>query len=202
MADRPSSLSRPRCPWAKGDPLYLAYHDEEWGVPERDDRALFELLVLEGFQSGLSFVTILRKRENFRRAFSGFEPARVARYGPRAVKRLLSDPGIVRHRGKIEGAIANARALLELRRFEESFAGFVASFVEGAPKVNKWRSPSQVPDQTPESRALARALRERGFTFVGPTVCYAFMQAAGFVNDHLIGCYRHPSFGARARRRR
>jgi DNA-3-methyladenine glycosylase I len=197
--------SRPRCPWAGDDPLYVAYHDREWGVPERDDRALFELLVLEGFQSGLAFITILRKREGFRRAFENFEPERVARFGAGEVKRLVEDPGIVRHRGKIEATIRNAHAFERLRREEGAFASFVYRLVGDAPRVNRWRTLEQVPAETEESRALARALRERGFSFVGPTVCYAFMQAAGLVNDHLVGCFRHAELARpkarRARRR-
>jgi DNA-3-methyladenine glycosylase I len=179
-----------RCPWAGDDPLYVAYHDEEWGVPLHDDRALFELLVLEGFQAGLAWITILRKREGFRRAFEGFEPERVARYGAREVRRLLADAAIVRHRGKIEGASASAKALLRLREEEGPFAPWVWSFVGGAPLVRRPRRPGEVPAETAESRALSKALRARGFAFVGPTTTYAFMQAAGLVNDHLLGCFR------------
>jgi len=186
-------MARPsptRCPWAGKDPLYQAYHDREWGVPLLDDRALFELLVLEGFQAGLSFLTILRKREGFRRAFSGFRPEKVARFGKREVARLLADPGIVRHRGKIEGAIRSARAFLALGREVGGFAPFLEGLVGGR-RVNAWRRAREVPDATEESRALSAALRARGFAFVGPVTCYAFMQAAGLVNDHLVGCFRH-----------
>jgi DNA-3-methyladenine glycosylase I len=179
-----------RCPWAGDDPLYVAYHDEEWGVPLHDDRRLFELLVLEGFQAGLSWITILRKREAFRRAFRGFDPERVARFGARDVARLLGDAGIVRHRGKVEGAIASARAFGELVRAEGSFDRFVWSFVGGVPIVNRPPSLRDVPARTPASEALSRALRARGFAFVGPTTCYAFMQAGGLVDDHLAGCFR------------
>ncbi|GEJ58594.1 DNA-3-methyladenine glycosylase I [Anaeromyxobacter diazotrophicus] len=179
-----------RCGWAGEDPLYVAYHDEEWGAPLRDDRALYELLVLEGFQAGLSWITVLRKREAFRRAFDGFDPERVARLGPRRVEALLRDPGIIRHRGKIEGAVASARAFLALREAEGSFARFVWSFVGGAPRLNAPRSPAEVPAETAESRALSKALRARGFAFVGPKSCYAFMQSAGLVNDHLTSCFR------------
>lgn len=179
-----------RCPWAGDDPLYVAYHDAEWGVPLRDDRALFELLVLEGFQAGLAWITVLRKRDAFRRAFAGFEPEALARFGPRRVEVLLRDPGIIRHRGKIEAAVTNARALLALRRAEGPFARFVWSFVGNAPRVNAPRALREVPAATDESRALSKALRARGFAFVGPTTCYAFMQSAGLVNDHLTGCFR------------
>jgi DNA-3-methyladenine glycosylase I len=187
-----------RCPWAGQDPLYVAYHDEEWGVPLRDERALFELLVLEGFQAGLAWITILRKREAFRRAFEGFDPERVARFGPRKVEALLRDAAIVRHRGKIEGAVASARATLRLRDEEGGLTRLAWSFVGGAPIVNKRRTLSEVPAETEESRALSKALRARGFAFVGPTTCYAFMQSAGLVNDHLVGCFRHRPLARRA----
>jgi len=184
-------MTRPRrCPWAGDDPLYVAYHDEEWGVPLRDERALFELLVLEGFQAGLSWITVLRKRDAFRRAFDGFDPERVARLSPRRIEAILGDPGIIRHRGKVEATVANARAFLALREAEGSFARFLWSFVGGAPRVNAPRSMREVPAATDESRALSKALRERGFAFVGPTTCYAFMQSAGLVNDHLTTCFR------------
>ena len=182
--------ARTRCPWAGTDPLYVAYHDAEWGVPLHDERALFELLVLEGFQAGLAWITILRKREAFRRAFDGFDPERVARFGAARVERLLADAGIVRHRGKIEGAVASARATLRLRDEAGGLARFAWSFVGGAPIVNRPRELSEVPAQTEESRAFSKALRARGFAFVGPTTCYAFMQSAGLVNDHLAGCFR------------
>jgi DNA-3-methyladenine glycosylase I len=184
--------TRERCPWPGEDPLYVAYHDTEWGVPEHDDRALYEKLVLDGFQAGLAWITILRKREHFRRAFDGFDPARVARYSERKVQRLLADPGVVRHRGKIEGAIRNARAYLDLVEQEPGgFSGFLWSFVEGKPVRNRFESVDEVPAETELSRRLSKELRARGFTFCGPTVVYAFAQAVGLVNDHLVSCYRH-----------
>jgi DNA-3-methyladenine glycosylase I len=180
-----------RCGWVSTDPLYVAYHDQEWGVPEWDDRALYEKLMLDSFQAGLSWLTILRKRDNFRRAFAGFDPQVIARYGPPEVARLMADAGIVRNRAKIEAAIAGARGWLDIVERDGSFAGFVWRSVEGRPRVNHWRSLGEVPAATPESEALSKALRARGFRFVGPTVCYAFMQAVGMVNDHLAGCFRH-----------
>ena len=179
-----------RCAWAGSDPLMRAYHDEEWGVPERDPRALWEKLMLDGFQAGLSWITILRKREAFRSAFAGFEPARVARFGARDITRLLGDAGIVRHRGKIEATIANARAYLAMEQAGEPFAPFCWSFVGGATRVNSWRTPAEVPAATDESRALSKALRQRGFAFVGPTIVYAWMQACGLVDDHMADCFR------------
>ncbi len=184
-----------RCPWPGADPLAIAYHDAEWGVPVRDERALFEMLVLEGFQAGLSWMTILRKRDAFRRAFDGFEPERVARFSAARVARLASDAGIVRHRGKIEGAVASARALLRFRAADGDFARFVWSFAGGRPRVHRFRAASEVPAETPESRALSEALRARGFAFVGATTCYAFMQAVGMVNDHLVACFRWKEVG-------
>ena len=179
-----------RCGWVReNDPLYVAYHDDEWGVPSRDPRHLFELLVLEGAQAGLSWATILRKREGYRRAFAGFDAKKVASFGPRDVERLLADTGIVRNRLKIESAIANARAVLALdRRLSE----YVWSFVGREPKVNAWRTLAEIPAETDESRALSKDLKRRGFRFVGPTVCYAFMQACGLVNDHVADCFRYP----------
>ncbi len=182
---------RRRCPWAGDDPLYVAYHDREWGVPLRDDRSLFELLVLEGFQAGLAWITVLRKREAFRRAFDGFDPERVARFGEARVAKLLEDAAIIRHRGKIEGAVASARAFVRLRDELGAFAPFAWSFVGGKTLVNRRRTLAEVPAETEESRALSKALRARGFAFVGPKSCYAFMQSAGMVNDHLVGCFRH-----------
>jgi len=182
-------MSVKRCPWAEGDPLYERYHDEEWGVPTRDDRALYEKLTLDAFQAGLAWITILRKREAFRSAFRGFDPARVARFGERDVERLLGDAGIIRHRGKIEAAIANARGVLSLQE-EGGFAPFLWGFVGGKRKRNRFRTLSQIPSQTKESQAMSKALRERGFKFVGPTTCYAFMQACGLVDDHQRGCFR------------
>ncbi len=180
-----------RCPWPKDDPLYLAYHDEEWGMPEFDDRALYEKLVLDGFQAGLSWITILRKRENFRRAFDGFEPEKIARYTPKKVERLMADPGIVRNRAKIEGAVASARAYLDVMENGPGFAQLLWNFVDGKPKVNRFRTMSQVPAETATSRAISKELAQHGFKFVGPTIVYAFMQAVGMVNDHLVTCHRH-----------
>ncbi|CAN5895102.1 DNA-3-methyladenine glycosylase I [soil metagenome] len=181
---------RRRCPWAATE-LSVAYHDEEWGVPARDDRTLFEFLVLEGAQAGLSWETILRKREGYRRVFAGFDPEKVARFGAREVRRLLADPGIVRNRLKVESAIATAQAVLAAREDHGSFAGWLWGLVGGAPRTNRWRSLSQVPAETAESRELSKALKRAGFRFVGPTTCYAFMQAVGMVNDHVVGCFRH-----------
>jgi DNA-3-methyladenine glycosylase I len=180
-----------RCPWPGEDPLYVAYHDTEWGVPEWDDRALFEKLLLDGFQAGLSWITILRKRENFRRAFDAFQPERIARWRPARIERLMKDAGIVRNRAKIEGSVKNARAYLEILEREGSFARFLWTFVGGEPRVNHRRSVREVPAETAESQAMSGALREAGFTFVGPTICYAFMQAVGMVDDHLVACFRH-----------
>jgi DNA-3-methyladenine glycosylase I len=178
-----------RCRWCIADPLYIRYHDTEWGFPSRDDRYLFEKICLEGFQSGLSWLTILRKRENFRAAFRGFQIERVARFTRRDVERLLGDAGIVRHRGKIESAINNARRALELLEAGPSLASFVWGFApEGGPRASRPRSMAEVPPVTPESKALSKALRQRGWSFIGPTTAYAFMQAVGIVNDHLTGC--------------
>jgi DNA-3-methyladenine glycosylase I len=184
--------ARPRCPWPR-TPLDVAYHDAEWGVPVRDDdRLLFEMLTLEGAQAGLSWSTILAKREGYRRAFHGFDPARVARLAPPDVERLLGDAGIVRHRGKIESTIHNAHAVRRVQRAHGSLSAFLWALAGGAPRVNRWRAPAEVPARTPESAALSQALVAAGFRFVGPTTCYAFMQATGMVNDHLVGCFRHP----------
>jgi DNA-3-methyladenine glycosylase I len=180
-----------RCGWAGSDPLYVAYHDEEWGTPLRDDRALYEMLMLEGFQAGLSWITILRKRENFRKAFDGFAPERIAAYDERKVAALLADPGIVRNRAKIEGAIAGATAWLALMAEPGGFRDYVWQFTGGAPIVNRRRSMDEVPAETAEARAMSKALKGRGFKFVGPTICYAFMQATGMVDDHLVECFRH-----------
>lgn len=180
-----------RCGWAGDDPLYIQYHDEEWGVPIRDDQQLFEFLILEGAQAGLSWITILRKREGYRRAFDGFDAEKIARYDERKLAQLLSDPGIVRNRLKVGAAIGNARAYLDLRQNEGDFSEFIWSFVDGKPKINAWPSMKQVPANTPESDAMSKALKKRGFKFVGTTICYAFMQAAGLVNDHITPCFRH-----------
>jgi DNA-3-methyladenine glycosylase I len=189
-----------RCPWSEGiDPLYESYHDTEWGVPVRDDRKHFEFLVLESAQAGLSWWTILRKRENYRRAFAGFDPTKVARFDARAVTRLMQDKGIVRNRQKIEAAIANARAFLEIQAQFGSFDAYVWPFVGGAPIVNRWRAPSDVPATTPESDALSKDLKNRGFKFVGSTIVYAHMQATGLVNDHLLSCFLRARKGQRGR---
>ena len=180
---------RRRCFWAKSD-LLIAYHDEEWGVPLHDDRALFEFLILEGAQAGLSWKTVLRKRDNYRRAFDRFDAAKIARYDADKIKKLLADPGIIRNRLKIAAAVANARAFLEVRQEFGSFDRFVWQFTGGKPKRNRFRAPQEIPAQTPESDAMSRELKRRGFTFVGSTICYAFMQATGMVNDHLAGCFR------------
>jgi DNA-3-methyladenine glycosylase I len=179
-----------RCDWVpEGVPEYAAYHDEEWGVPRRDERALFELLTLEGAQAGLSWLTILRKREGYRRAFAGFDPEAVARFGPRDVERLMDDAGIVRNRLKIESTVANARAVLALRD-DVGLSELLWSFVGGEPLVGRWRTVAEIPAETAESKAMSRELKRRGFRFVGPTVLYALMQAAGLVNDHVVDCFR------------
>jgi DNA-3-methyladenine glycosylase I len=183
--------NRIRCAWAGSDPLYQAYHDEEWGVPLKDDRRLYEMLVLEGFQAGLSWITILRKRANFRAAFDDFAPEKIAAYGPEKVASLLADPGIVRNRAKIEGAILSARGWLELMQQGGGFSGFLWQFVNGTPIVNSPRSLRDIPTDSPEARAMSKALKARGFKFVGPTICYAFMQATGMVDDHVVDCFRH-----------
>jgi DNA-3-methyladenine glycosylase I len=184
-----------RCGWAGEDPLYVAYHDEEWGVPVHDDRLLFEFLVLEGAQAGLAWITILRKRDNYRRAFAGFHPEKVARFTGRDRARLMRDAGIVRNRAKIAAAIGNARAFLRVQEEFGSFDAYVWRFTDGRPRHNAWKSLRQVPPETPESRAMSRDLRERGFGFVGPTICYSHMQATGMVNDHIVGCFRHRQVG-------
>jgi DNA-3-methyladenine glycosylase I len=180
---------RRRCSWAR-DPLDIQHHDEEWGVPEYDDLRLFELLILEGAQAGLSWLTILRKRDAYRRAFAGFDPERVARFSESDVRRLLGDDGIVRNRAKIEATIGNARACVAVQRECGSFASYVWRFVGGMPIQNAWTSPREVPSETDVSRALSRDLIKRGFRFVGPTICYAFMQSVGMVNDHVVDCFR------------
>jgi DNA-3-methyladenine glycosylase I len=180
-----------RCPWPKQDPLYVAYHDEEWGVPEYDDRALYEKLVLDGFQAGLSWITILRKRENFRRAFDDFEPEKIARYPKRKIERLMQDAGIVRNRAKIEGAVTSARAYLKIMESGPGFSSLLWDFLDGEPKRNNFRSVKQVPTETDISRKMSKELIGRSFKFVGPTIVYAFMQAVGMVNDPLVSCHRH-----------
>ena len=186
-----------RCDWgAWGDPLYVAYHDEEWGVPSREERHLFEMLVLEGGQAGLSWATILRKRAGYRAAFGGFDPEVVARFDEKDLVRLMGDAGIVRNRAKIESAIANARAVLAVRAAEKTLAGYLWAFVDGRPIQGRWRSVAHIPAETTLSDAMSRALKRRGFRFVGPTVTYAFMQAVGMVNDHVLGCFRYPEVAA------
>lgn len=185
-----------RCTWCGDDPLYVAYHDTEWGVAERDGRALWEKLVLDGFQAGLSWITILRKRDAFRRAFDGFDPATIARWDGADVARLLADPGIVRHRGKIEATIGNARAYLRIEE-QMGFAQFVWRHFDGMPLQNRWANPAEVPTFTPLSVALSKDLRQAGFRFCGPTITYAWMQACGLVNDHLTTCHRHGPLGDR-----
>src|SRR5262245_27419510 len=183
-------LDKPRCPWAT-TPAMIAYHDAEWGVPQHDDRVLFEFLILEGAQAGLSWSTILQKRDAYRRAFAIFEPAAVARFTPRHIERLLEDPGIVRNRLKVTSAVANAKAFLAVQKEFGSFDAYVWRFVGGEPRTNRRRSLRDVPATTTESDTLSRDLLKRGFRFVGPTICQAFMQAVGLVNDHLVGCFRH-----------
>lgn len=195
-----------RCGWVGDDPLYVSYHDEEWGVPSREPRHLFEMLTLEGAQAGLSWITILRKRQGYRRAFANFDARKVAGLGPRDIERRLDDPGIVRHRGKIESVVSNARAILAFEREhgEGSFVDHLWSFTGGRPVINRWRNYRDAPSQTAQSAAMSRDLLKRGFRFVGPTTCYAFMQAVGMVNDHETRCIRYAPLGrassGRARR--
>lgn len=184
-------MSEPvRCGWAGPQPIYIAYHDEEWGVPRADDRLLLDKLILEGFQAGLSWITVLNKRAHFRKVFDDFDPEKVARYDEKKVAALLADPGIIRHRGKIEAAISNARACLELRE-RASLARFLWDFVDGTPVQNRFSRMEDIPAQTEASKAMAKALKSQGFRFCGPTTCYAFMQSVGMVNDHLVNCHRH-----------
>lgn len=190
-AAKPDPAPLRRCPWAGIETdIYANYHDTEWGVPQIDDRALFEKLVLEGFQAGLSWLTILRKRENFRSAFARFDPQRMARFGRKQEERLMADTGIVRNRAKISAAIANAQAFLEIAE-KEGFTGFLWGFLDGRPIVNRWRSIAEVPAQTALSQRISKELKQRGFCFIGPTTVYAFMQSVGMVNDHLVSCHRH-----------
>ncbi len=182
---------KPRCDWVSADPLYLDYHDTEWGVPERDDRALFEKLVLDGFQAGLSWYIILKKREAFRRAFDGFRPEVIAGYNAKKLALLMNDAGIVRNRAKIEGSVKSARAYLSLMEETGSFSDFIWQFTDGRVQKNHWRLRTDLPTESEASRALSRALKARGFVFCGPTIVYAFMQAVGMVNDHLVDCFRY-----------
>lgn len=188
MSQRAAQVSR--CEWCTGHPLYVAYHDEEWGVPEHDDDRLFEKIILDGAQAGLSWLTILKKREGYRRAFDGFDAEKIARYSERDLARLLADPGIVRNRLKVNAAVRNARAYLELKSELGNFDEFLWQFVEGRTIQNRWRRLDEIPTRTAESDALGRALRQRGFQFVGSTISYAFMQAVGMVNDHVLACFR------------
>jgi DNA-3-methyladenine glycosylase I len=190
-----------RCPWPGQDPLYVAYHDKEWGVPEYDDRALYEKLMLDGFQAGLSWITILRKRDNFRKAFDNFEPDKIARYKPAKIEKLMGDAGIVRNRAKIEGAVLSARAYLDIMEKGPGFSAFLWDFLDGTPKINQFRTRGQVPAETETSRKMSKELVSRGFKFVGPTIVYAFMQAVGMVNDHLTPCFCHPNHGKPKKKR-
>jgi DNA-3-methyladenine glycosylase I len=195
-------VSPKRCDWVpEGDPLYVAYHDEEWGVPSHDDTHLFELLVLEGAQAGLSWSTILRKREGYRKAFAGFDAEQVARFTKRDVERLLRDPGIVRNRLKVESSVDNAKRVLEVRDELGSLDAYLWSFVDGEPLVGSWRSVRELPAETDESKAMSKDLKRRGFRFVGPTICYAFMQAVGIVDDHTRDCFRRTGKGGPGIRR-
>lgn len=182
-----------RCPWPGVDPLYVAYHDNEWGVEERDSRALFEKLLLDGFQAGLSWITILRKREAFREAFRGFDPEKIARFDSKRIAALMENKGIVRNRAKIEGAVRSAQSYLEMLERGQDFSAYLWGFVDGEPIVNSYSTLAEVPAETPVAVRLSKELRKRGFSFVGPKIVYAFMQAVGMVNDHLVTCYRHPS---------
>lgn len=180
-----------RCPWPGDDPLYVKYHDEEWGVPIYDDQLLFAKLILDGAQAGLSWITILRKRENYWQAFDNFDPEKIALYDDKKFAELMDNPGIVRNRQKINAAIKNAQAYLEIKAELGSFSDYLWGFVGGKPIVNSWRSLEQIPAKTSESEAMSKALKQRGFSFVGPTICYAFMQAVGMVNDHVVNCFRY-----------
>jgi len=180
-----------RCSWPGEDPLYVAYHDTEWGVPDFDDRALYEKLILDGFQAGLSWITILRKRDNFRKAFDDFQPAKIARYNDKKIHTLMNDVGIVRNRAKIEGAIASAKSYLEIMEKSPGFSKLLWGFMDGTPKVNHFKTGASIPAATPLSTKMSKELSSRGFKFVGPTIVYAFMQATGMVNDHLVTCFCH-----------
>jgi DNA-3-methyladenine glycosylase I len=189
MPPRDDKLTR--CPWCGDDPLYVRYHDTEWGVPVRDDRLLFEMLILEGAQAGLSWITVLRKRENYRRALAGFDPEAVARFPKRKIDSLMRDPGLIRNRAKLESAVGNARVFLDVRESYGSFADYLWEFVDGEPVRHGFRSIDQVPSSTPLSDALSKDLKKRGFKFVGTTICYAYVQAVGLVNDHITRCFRY-----------
>ncbi len=198
-AHPPFSDGKTRCFWPGVDPLYVAYHDHEWGVPEWDDRALFEKLILDGFQAGLSWITILRKREAFRKAFDGFDPEKIARYSEKKLAKLMQDEGIIRNRAKIEASVASARAYLELQE-KDGFANYIWSFVDGVPQQNTFRKHQQIPAESPLSVAFSKDLKSHGFKFCGPTIVYAFCQAVGMVNDHLVSCYRHEECAKLAKR--
>lgn len=187
-----------RCQWSVGDPLYESYHDEEWGVPCYDDQKLFEFIILEGAQAGLSWITILRKREGYRRAFDDFNAEKIARYSDKKIAKLLQNPNIIRNRLKVASAVKNAQAYLRIRETQNSFSDFLWQFVDGKAKQNRWRSMKQVPASTKESDALSKALKKAGFSFVGSTICYAHMQATGMVNDHVVSCFRYESCQAMA----
>jgi DNA-3-methyladenine glycosylase I len=193
------SKSLTRCQWASNE-LSMAYHDREWGTPNHDDRRLFEFLILEGAQAGLSWDTILKKRTSYRAAFEGFDPARVAHYDRRKIQTLLRNPGIVRNRLKIASAVANAKAFLRVQAELGSFDRYIWQFVDGKPRINRWISSQEIPASTPGSEAMSKALKKRGFNFVGPTICYAFMQAVGMTNDHLVSCFRYPQLAGRRTR--
>ncbi|EPB7320134.1 DNA-3-methyladenine glycosylase I [Yersinia enterocolitica] len=190
-------MSLQRCGWVTTDPLYLAYHDTEWGIPRTDSQALFEMLCLEGQQAGLSWITVLKKREHYRKCFHNFDPIRVAKMGPEEVEKLVLDSGIIRHRGKIQAIITNAQAYLAMEANGEDFSRFIWSFVDGEPKINHWWCLAECPATTPISDAMSKALKKRGFKFIGSTICYAFMQASGLVNDHLASCFCHPDNAAK-----
>ena len=191
-----------RCPWPGEDPFYVAYHDDEWGVPEYDDRALFEKLILDGFQAGLSWITILRKRDNFRAAFDDFQPEKIARYSDKKVEALMQDAGIVRNRAKIVGTVNSAKAYLRIMEEGAGFSKFLWEFVDGAPKVNNFKTTASVPASTPLSIKMSKELGAHGFKFVGPTIVYAFMQATGMVNDHLVTCFCHQACAGKLRKPR
>lgn len=188
-----------RCPWTGNDPLYIAYHDGEWGVPVVDEQRLFEMLLLEGAQAGLSWITILRKRERYRAVFDQFNPHAIAGYAPPRIEALLKDPGIVRNRLKIAAAVSNAQRFLEIAARPGGFSDYIWQFVDGRPVVNRWRTMAQVPATTPASDAMSKQLKKDGFKFVGSTICYAYMQAVGMVNDHLVACFRHGAVGVTGR---
>ena len=192
-------MATERCSWCGDDPLYVAYHDEEWGVPVYDDCTLFEFLILEGAQAGLSWSTILKKREGYRAAFDGFDPAIVARYDERKTAELLADAGIVRNRLKIASAVSNAQAFLSVQEEHGSFSNYIWAFAEGTPIQNEWRTLAEIPAKTPLAETISKDLKKRGFRFVGPTIVYAHMQATGMVNDHVVGCFRYPQIAAVSR---